>query len=178
MQGALGLIPTIFGFATIGIFIKKLGVVKTLRVSFLVGAVAIGLRILNPTNFWYNNVLGLVSSWANIPMMCLQGVLTAMAIDYNKIRYGKRMIGYSSSAISFGSKISSGIGASLSGWLLGIAGYDTMGDVLTMPVRQAIYGFAIYVPFAMFVAMYLLIRKFDLDKILAGQKEDASGSGQ
>lgn len=167
IQGAIGLLPTVFGFASIGIFIKKLGVVKTLRVSFLIGAIAYALRIINPTNFWYNNVLGMFGSWATIPMMCLQGVLTAMTIDYNKIKFGKRMIGYSASAISFGAKISSGIGAALIGWLLGIAGYDEMGEVLTMAVRQAIYGFVIYVPLAMFIGMYILMRIFDLDKVLA-----------
>lgn len=167
IQGTLGLIPTIFGFATIAIFIKKLGVIKTLRVSFLVGMISLALRLINPTHFWYNNILGLFTSWADIPMMCLCGVLSAMAIDYNKIKYGKRMIGYSTSAVGFGNKISSGIGASLIGWLLGIAGYDKMGSVLTPAVRQAIYGFSIYVPLLMFIAMYLMIRQFDLEKVLA-----------
>lgn len=167
IQGTLGLIPTIFGFATIAIFIKKLGVIKTLRVSFLVGVISLALRLINPTHFWYNNILGLFTSWADIPMMCLCGVLSAMAIDYNKIKYGKRMIGYSTSAVGFGNKISSGIGASLIGWLLGIAGYDKMGSVLTPAVRQAIYGFSIYVPLLMFIAMYLMIRQFDLEKVLA-----------
>lgn len=167
IQGTLGLIPTIFGFATIAIFIKKLGVIKTLRVSFLVGVISLALRLINPTHFWYNNILGLFTSWADIPMMCLCGVLSAMAIDYNKIKYGKRMIGYSTSAVGFGNKISSGIGASLIGWLLGIAGYDKMGPVLTPAVRQAIYGFSIYVPLLMFIAMYLMIRQFDLEKVLA-----------
>lgn len=167
IQGTLGLIPTIFGFATIAIFIKKLGVIKTLRVSFLVGMISLALRLINPTHFWYNNILGLFTSWADIPMMCLCGVLSAMAIDYNKIKYGKRMIGYSTSAVGFGNKISSGIGASLIGWLLGIAGYDKMGPVLTPAVRQAIYGFSIYVPLLMFIAMYLMIRQFDLEKVLA-----------
>lgn len=77
------------------------------------------------------------------------------------------MIGYSTSAVGFGNKISSGIGASLIGWLLGIAGYDKMGPVLTPAVRQAIYGFSIYVPLLMFIAMYLMIRQFDLEKVLA-----------
>lgn len=174
IQGTLGLLPTIFGFATIAIFIKKLGVVKTLRVSFFVGMVSLALRLLNPTHFWYNNILGLFTSWADIPMMCLNGVLTAMAIDYNKIKYGKRMIGYSTSAVGFGNKISSGIGASLIGWLLGMAGYDRMGEVLTPMVRQAIYGFSIYAPLLMFIGMYLMIRQFDLEKVLAEHTAETS----
>ena len=171
IQGALGLLPTILGFATIGVFIKKLGVVKSLRVSFLVGIIANALRIFNPSDFWYNTILGLFGSWANIPMMCLGGVLSAMAIDYNKIKYGKKMVGYSTSAVSFGSKVSSGVGASLIGWMLGAAGYDTMGEILTPAVRQAIYGFGIYAPLLMFVGMYFMIRQFDLEKVLAEHRD-------
>lgn len=171
IQGALGLIPTIVGFATIGIFIKKLGVIKTLRVSFLVGMVTTAIRIINPTHFWFNNIMGLFGSWANIPMMCLSGVLTAMAIDYNKLKYGKRMIGYSTSASGFGAKVASGIGASLIGWLLGLASYDPNAAVLTPAVRQAIYGFAIYVPVICYLAMYLLIRQFDLPQVLEAAKQ-------
>ena len=175
IQGTLGLIPTIVGFATIAIFIKKLGVVKTLRVSFFVGALSIALRLIAPTNFWYNNILGMFTSWADIPMMCLCGVLSAMAIDYNKIKFGKRMVGYSTSAVGFGNKISSGIGASMIGWLLGAAGYDKMGEVLTPAVRQAIYGFSLYAPLLMFIGMYLLIRQFDLEKVLA---QHAAGTAE
>ena len=167
IQGALGLIPTILGFATIGLFIKKLGVVKTLKVSFVVGLVATALRIASPTNFWYNTILGLFSSWATIPMMCLGGVLTAMAVDFNRIKFGKGLVGYSTSAVGFGAKVASGIGASLIGWMLGAAGYSQMGEILTPAVRQAIYGFNIYVPALMFLAMYLLIRKFDAEKVIA-----------
>jgi len=167
ISGALGLIPTVFGFATIGLFIRKLGVVRTLKVSFIVGFVCNALRIIDPTNFWYNTVIGLVGSWATIPAMCLVGVLAAMAVDYNQIRFGKRMVGYSTSAVSFGSKISSGVGAALVGWMLAAAGYSTMGDSLTPAVRQAIYGFNIYVPMLMFLGMYLIIRQFDVEKVLA-----------
>ena len=59
------------------------------------------------------------------------------------------------------------LGASLIGWMLGAAGYSQMGEILTPAVRQAIYGFNIYVPALMFLAMYLLIRKFDAEKVIA-----------
>lgn len=38
--GGVGMIPTISGFALVGPMNKKLGVVKTLRVSFFIGMVA------------------------------------------------------------------------------------------------------------------------------------------
>ena len=113
--GAVGMIPTILGFVLVGPMNKKLGVVKTLRVCFLLGMAANLLRVINPTHFWYNTILGCISSFANIPMMCLLGVTTAMAIDYNAFKYGNRMVACSQSATGFGGKVGNGLGASVVG---------------------------------------------------------------
>ena len=76
--GGVGLIPTILGFIVTPILIKTLGVTKSLRVSFVIGIVGNVLRMINPYNFVYNAVLGCFSTFANIPMMCLLGTITAM----------------------------------------------------------------------------------------------------
>ncbi len=164
--GAVGLVPTILGFLLMGPVVKKLGVTKTLRVSFLVGMVSIALRLLNPTNFVYNTALGAFATLANIPMMCLMGVMTAMAIDYNEYKYGKRMVGTSQAAAGFGGKIGTGVGASVIGWCLAIASYDGLATTLTSAVRQAIYTFGIYIPLILFVIMFLVTLKFDLEEKL------------
>ena len=146
--------------------IKKLGVTKTLRVSFFLGAASQALRLLNPYNFMYNVILGCFSSFANIPMMCLMGVLTAMAIDYNEYKYNNKMLASSQSATSFGNKVGNGIGASLVGWCLAIASYDPAAKVLTFATKQAIFAFNIYIPIILFAIMFILSIKFDLEKKL------------
>lgn len=151
--GAVGMIPTILGFAAVGPMNKKLGVVKTLRVCFFMGTVATALRLLNPTHFWYNTILGCVGSFANIPMMCLLGVTTAMAIDYNAYKYGNRMVASSQSAVGFGGKVGNGLGVSVIGWCLAIAHYDATAAVATTATRQAIYAFNIYIPLLLFAVM-------------------------
>lgn len=170
--GGVGLIPTIIGFAVIGPMIKKLGVTKSLKVSFFIGMVTTALRIINPTNFVYNVVLGCFATFANIPMMCLMGVMTAMTIDYNEYKYGKRMVGTSQSAAGFGGKIGNGIGASVIGWCLALAHYDGFAETLTPAVRQAIYTFSIYIPLALFIALYILSIKFDLEEKLPEYMEE------
>lgn len=161
--GGVGMIPTILGFVAVGPMNKKLGVVKTLRVSFLLGIIANVLRIFNPTHFWYNTILGCVSSFANIPMMCLLGVTTAMAIDYNAYKYGNRMVACSQSATGFGGKVGSGIGSAAVVWCLAIANYDPTLEAATAATRQAIYAFNIYIPLALFAVMFLCAMKFDLE---------------
>lgn len=164
--GAVGMIPTILGFVLVGPMNKKLGVVKTLRVCFLLGTVATALRLLNPTHFWYNTILGCVGSFANIPMMCLLGVTTAMAIDYNAYKYGNRMVASSQSAVGFGGKVGNGLGVSVIGWCLAIAHYDATASVATAATRQAIYAFNIYIPLLLFAGMLICAVKFDLEEKL------------
>lgn len=170
--GAIGMIPTILGFVAVGPMIKKLGVVKTLKVTFMMGIIANILRIFNPYHFAFNVALGCVNTFANIPMMCLLGVMSSMAIDYNEYQFGVKMVASSNSASSFGCKVANGIGASLVGWCLAIANYDATLAVATTATKYAIFTFSIYIPLAMFIAMYILVSKFDLEARLPQIQEE------
>ncbi len=170
--GGVGLLPTILGFALITPMMKKWGAVKTLKVSFGLGAVSCALRLFNPYHFALNTVLGCVVTFANIPMMCLGGVLMAMTVDYNEYQFGRKMVARSGSAISFGCKIGSGIGASLVSWCLAAASYSAeaeaarlaAGEAVSMATSQAIFAFSIYVPLLLFAVMFIMTCRFDLEK--------------
>lgn len=168
IMGAVGMIPTLLGFITVGLFIKFLGVTKTLQATFALGALSQILRLINPYHFGYNLLLGCVSTFSNIPMMCVLGVLTAMAIDYNEYQFGKRMVAVSQSANSFAAKIGNGVGTSMIGWSLAIAAYDPDMPALTEAAKQAIFTFNIYAPALMFIIMFVCSLKFDLEKKLPG----------
>lgn len=172
IMGAVGMIPTLLGFLTVGLFIKFLGVTKTLQATFLLGALSQILRLINPFDFTYNLVLGCFSTFANIPMMCVLGVLTAMSIDFNEYKFGKRMVASSQSATSFAGKIGNGVGTSMIGWCLAIAAYDPNATMLTEATKQAIFTFNIYAPALMFVIMFICSLKFDLEKKLPGIHEE------
>lgn len=172
IMGAVGMIPTLLGFLTVGLFIKFLGVTRTLQMTFLMGALSQILRLINPYHFVYNLVLGCFSTFANIPMMCVLGVLTAMSIDYNEYKFGKRMVASSQSATSFAGKIGNGLGTSMIGWCLAIASYDPNAAALTDATKQAIFTFNIYAPALMFIIMFICSLKFDLEKRLPGIHEE------
>ena len=146
--------------------IKKLGATKTLKVSFFIGMAANILRLFNPYDFVYNTVLGCFSTFANIPMMCLLGVLTAMAIDYNEYKFNNRMLASSQAASGFGNKVGNGLGSSLVAWCLAIASYNPLAETVTGGVKQAIFTFNIYVPLILFALMFAISLKFDLEKRL------------
>ncbi|MEY8495014.1 glycoside-pentoside-hexuronide (GPH):cation symporter [Lachnospiraceae bacterium 29-91] len=170
--GAIGMIPTVLGFMLVGPMIKKLGVVKTLLLSFGLGIGANILLLFTRENFFCYALLGSITTFATIPMMCLAGVMTAMSIDYNEYKYGVRMIATSNSASGFGGKLGSGLGTSVIGWLLAAAGYDSTLATATEAIKTAIYGFAIVIPLILFLVLFVLISKFDLEKLLPRMKEE------
>lgn len=177
IMGSIGLIPTALGFGLAAPMIKKLGVVKTLKLSFAMGIAANMLLIVWRNSFMAYIILGSVTTFATIPMMCLAGVMTAMAIDYNEYKYGVKMVATSNSASSFGGKVGGGIGASLIGWMLAVVHYDSSLAVATQATKLAIYGFAIVVPLIVFLIMYILIGRFDIERKLPGMKQEAKKKG-
>ena len=163
IMGAVGLIPTFVGFIVVGPMTKKFGVVKTLKISFALGVIGNVIRCFKPDSFILCITVGLLGSFATIPMMCLAGTLNSMAMDYNDYKYHNKIIGMSASASSFGGKVSSGIGASLVGWILAVVGFTGNMDVITPAVRYGIYTFSLYIPLAMMVGLFIMISKFDLE---------------
>lgn len=82
------------------------------------------------------------------------------------------MIATSNSASGFGGKLGSGLGTSVIGWLLAAAGYDSTLATATEAIKTAIYGFAIVIPLILFLVLFVLISKFDLEKLLPRMKEE------
>ena len=163
IMGAVGLIPTFVGFIVVGPMTKKFGLTKTLKIAFALGIIGNVIRCFKPDSFILCITVGLLGSFATIPMMCLAGTLNSMAMDYNDYKYHNKIIGMSASASSFGGKVSSGIGASLVGWILAVVGFTGNMEVITPAVRYGIYTFSLYIPLAMFVGLFILISKFDLE---------------
>ena len=164
LLGAVGLIPTFLGFILTGPLASKLGMTKTCMVSCAMGAAACLVRVFTPYSLMTCIVGGAVTTFANIPLMCLFGPMVNNCVEYNDYKFGKRIVGMTNSANSFGSKIGSGIGASLIGWLLAAAGYNAALEVQPASVDTAIFAFGIYIPLALFVIMFILLLKNDLEK--------------
>ena len=179
LLGAVGLLPTFIGFIIVGPMTKKLGMAGACKVSALIGAVAMVVRAFTPYSIVTTVGCGLFSSFATIPMMCLTAPMVNNCVEYNDWKYGKRMVGMTNSASSFGSKIGSGIGGSLIGWLLALAGYNAAAASQPGSVNIAIFAFAIYIPLGLFVIMAVLFHKYDLEKhyveIVTALKERKAG---
>ena len=165
LLGAIGLIPTFLGFILVGPMTKKWGMAKTCLIGCCIGAVASVVRVFTPYSFLSCIVGGAFQSFATMPIMCVGGAMVNNCVEYNEWKFGKRLLGMSNSANSFGAKVGSGIGGSLIGWLLAAAGYQSAAAVQPASVNTAIFTFAIYIPLALFVILGILFSKYDLEKI-------------
>ena len=166
LLGAVGLVATVIGFILSKPIISKLGVTRTVSVGCLGAALMAGIRCFAPANFYLYVGTSLIGSFVQIPLMCLYGVLLAMAVDYNEWKYDKKLVAMSSGAIGFGNKVGSGLGSLLLSAFLVIGAYDATLAVASQSMRWSIYGFSNYLPLVINLLMYFIFRGFDLEQKL------------
>lgn len=172
--GGLGLIATIVGFVLSKPIINKLGVTKTVSVGCLGAALFAGIRCLAPANFIMYAVTALLGSFVQIPLMCLYGVLLAMAVDFNEWKYDKKLVAMSGGAIGFGNKVGGGIGSLLLSLFLMLGSYDASLAAASASMRWSIYGFSNYFPVAINLLMFFIFRSFDLEAKLPALREEVA----
>ena len=167
LLGAVGMIPTLLGFILVGPLTKKIGMAKTCLVGCIVGIIGCIYRVFTPYSLVSCLVGGGMATFANIPIMCLSGALVNNCVEYNDWKFGKKLVGMSNSASSFGSKIGSGIGGSLIGWILGACGFISGAAVADQPssVTGGIFAFSIYIPLVLLVVLAVIFSRYDLEKI-------------
>ncbi len=172
--GALGMVATLVGFIVSKPIIAKLGVKRTVYFGVLGAAIVAGIRCIAPTNLKLYFVMGLLGSFVQIPLMCLYGVLLAMAVDYNEWKYDKKLVAVSSGAIGFGNKVGSGLGSVILSAFLVLGHYDPTLTEATTSMRWAIYGFGNYLPLVINVIMFLVFTKFDIEEKLPAMREEVA----
>ncbi len=174
LLGAVGMLATVLGFVLSKPIIAKLGVTKTIYVGLLGAAIPAAVRCFIPTNFMVYVVTGLIGSFVQIPLMCLYGVLLAMAVDYNEWKYDKTLVATSSGAIGFGSKVGGGLGSLLLSLFLVLGSYDATLAEATTSMRYSIYGFSNYLPVVFNLLMFFIFTKFDLEKKLPAMRQEVA----
>lgn len=165
LMGGIGLIPTFLGFAAVGPLAKKYGMAKTNQICCVIGILGGIIRSFTPYSIVSCLVAGGLMTFANIPIMCLLGALVNNCVEYNEWLHGKKLVGMTNSASSFGAKIGWGIGGSLIGWLLALGSYNGALKVQPDSAIYAIFAFSIYVPLILFVIMFILFKKYKLEEI-------------
>jgi GPH family glycoside/pentoside/hexuronide:cation symporter len=163
LMGAVGLIPVVIGFAIASPMIKKFGLAKTARIGLLIGIAGSVVRVFFPYNFTIILVFGTFTTFGTIPFMTVGSVLVNNTVEYNEWKTGKRLVGMANSANGFGSKVGSGVGGALIGWVLALGGYDGSLAAQSASALNSILALCIWIPGAILVLIYFMLRMYDLD---------------
>ncbi len=174
LLGAAGMLATVVGFALSKPIISKLGTTRTVSIGCLGAAIAAAIRCFAPANFIMYVVTSLIGSFIQSPLMCLYGVLLAMAVDYNEWKYDKRLVAMSSGAIGFGNKVGSGVGSLLLSLFLWLGSYDPDLTVATTSMRYSIYAFSNYLPIVINLVMFFIFTRFDLEQKLPQMRQEVA----
>lgn len=163
LLGGVGLITAAVSFAVTHPMVKRFGPAKTVRIAMFIGIVATIVRIFAPYNLLITIIFGSLVNFSTIPLMAVGGVLVNNTIEYNEWRFGKRLVGMSNSAISFGAKIGSGLGSAMIGWILALGHYDGMLEVQPASALKSIIVVNIWLPGVLLLAILLLLLNYNLD---------------
>jgi GPH family glycoside/pentoside/hexuronide:cation symporter len=98
-------------------------------------------------------------------MATLMYPLLADVIDYGEYKFGKRVDGMTSSCISFGSKVGTGIGSAMLGWGLQIGGYVGTAAIQSEFTVSAIRAIYTYLPAGVCVVAMILYCFANMDKM-------------
>jgi GPH family glycoside/pentoside/hexuronide:cation symporter len=163
IMGAVGLIPVFIGFPLTGFLTKKLGLAKACRVALLIGGAGTLVRVFFPYNFMITMIFGSFATFGTIPLMAVGGVMVNNTVEYGQWKHGKRIVGMANSATGFATKISSGLGAAMIGWILAAGGYN--GELAAQPQSAitSILAVSIWIPGIILVLLYVVLRFYDLD---------------
>lgn len=172
MVGAFGMLGTVVGFLISTPIIKKYGARNSILIGLGGSALFAAIRCLAPANMIMYIVTGALGSCVQIPLMCLYGVIAGYAVDFNEYKYNKKMVAISSGAVSFGSKVGSGIGSVILSACLALSAYDATVAAATSSMRMGIYAFANYVPIAINVLMFVIFLGFDIEKKLPQMRKE------
>ena len=171
----VNIVPSVIGFLTVGILIKKFGLAKTAKYASIIGIVGSVVRCIFPASVPVTLIFGSVVMYATIPLISVLPAMVLNTSEVNMKNHGVRITGMTNASNSFVGKIGSGVGGAAIGWVLAAGGFDAVaaGGAITDSVRTAVYALNIYIPLAMFVIMLLILAKYDLeDKLPAMIKEN------
>ena len=165
----VNIFPSVIGFLTVSFWIKKFGLTGTAKWASVIGMVGCIIRMVAPMNQILFLVANAVIMYATIPLISVLPAMTLNTAEQNMQNSGVRITGMTNASNSFVGKLGSGVAGSLIGWVLGAGGFDAFnaGTIgLTSGLKTAVFTLNTYIPFAMFLIIFLFLFKYDYEEKL------------
>jgi len=172
MLAMLFMLPMFVGIPIAGIFIGKYGKRNTILTGLIIGLAGFIIQGINPHNFIFIAIGGVIKSFCMAPMMACGFAMFADVIDYHEWKNGIRSEGIVYSAASFGNKVGAGLGAAILGWLLAWGHFNGELEIQPDSAMNAILAVFIWIPFALQIINIALYSQYKLEKIYPQVLED------
>jgi GPH family glycoside/pentoside/hexuronide:cation symporter len=144
---------------------KKFGKWKVVMAGYILQVIGYLMIGLFAESFALVCVGLVIKGIGAFPLTTLMYPLLADVIDYGEYKFGKRTDGMTSSCVSFGTKVGTGIGSALLGWGLNVGGYVGTAAVQSASAVSAIRAIYSYVPMIFTIIGMVLYAFANLDKI-------------
>ena len=161
--------PSVIGFLTVGLWIKKFGLTGTAKWASLIGVVGCIVRLIAPMNTIVFLAANCLIMYATIPLISVLPAMTLNTAEANMLKHGVRITGMTNASNSFVGKLGAGVGGSLIGWVLGAGGFDAFnaGTIgLTEGLKQAVFAINTYIPLGMFIIIFLFLFRYKYEEML------------
>lgn len=169
--GMLGLISP-FALLIMPKLLQKITVSQLFRYSFIIGAIGGFMRQFAGANMVLIMISSILITFALLPPSYFNLILITYIMDYHEWKTGNRVEGVIASINSFSSKLAGGLASGGVGLIMGLAGFDGTAEVITSSARASIVALYGWVPGALFVVLFFIMRFFDLEKKLPKIREE------
>src|SRR5690625_2263297 len=159
------ILPTLIGLFLIAPIIKRFGKRNTMMIGLFVTMIGVIPILFNPENVWLVVVAIAIRGIGTAPVGGTIFAMIADTIEYGEWKYGVRTEGLVYSAGSFGTKVGSGLGAAILGWMMSFGGYIGSDAIQSEAAFFTIKFIAIAVPLILSIVQVILLSFHKLDKI-------------
>ena len=155
---------TLVGMFLLAPLLKRFGKRNTALAGTVVTIVGQLLMFFAPGSLTVILVSLAIKGLGGAALMGTFYAMVADTIEYGEWKSGVRTEGLVYGAASFGTKLGTGLGAALIGWVLGLGGY--VGGTVTQShaTEQAIKSLFLYIPLALLFVQLILLWLYKLDK--------------
>ncbi len=180
LVGTLSLFQNIASFAAFAactMIIRKVGKQRIAVGGVAISFIGYAMVLLNPTSYAILYTAAVVKGIGNAALSGVMYGMLADTVEYNDWHSGIRAEGLVFSANSIGQKVGSGIGSAVLGWVLAAFGFVSSSVSQPASAISGIRVIFLYVPLAVFAAMFVILLFYKLDKEYDGIVKDLEKRG-
>lgn len=163
LMGAL-MAPTLLGMFVLPPLIKRFGKRNTAIIGTVVTIVGQLMMLVAPVSLAVVVVSLALKGLGGATLMGTFYAMVTDTIEYGEWKSGVRTEGLVYGAANFGTKLGTGLGAALVGWVLGLGGYIGGAVVQTTSAQFAVKSLFLYVPLVLLVLQLILLWAYKLDQ--------------